>query len=84
MYALSSYGQTTGSFVVNGDFDKYYPVTFVDEGYLSNMATELEIGRSNVHTDAQWRGSLMHCLGFIHLTMVMLPILLMPSLISLI
>ncbi|WP_157604531.1 hypothetical protein [Solitalea canadensis] len=58
MYALSSYGQTTGSFVVNGDFDKYYPVTFVDEGYLSNMTTELEIGRSNVHMDAQWRGSL--------------------------
>jgi len=49
----------SGSFVVNGDLDKYYPVTFRDAAWSSNIATQLEIGRSSVHTDASWRGSLI-------------------------
>ena len=51
--------QVTGSFVVNGDIDKYYPVTFNDGSWLLNSATELEIGRSKIHTDGSSRGSLI-------------------------
>ena len=51
--------QVTGSFVVNGDIDKYYPVTFNDGAWLQNSATELEIGRSKIHTDGTSRGSLI-------------------------
>ncbi|MFL9485703.1 hypothetical protein ACI6Q2_23170 [Chitinophagaceae bacterium LWZ2-11] len=58
-YAVSLNAQVTGSFMVNGDIDKYYPVTFVDGNWSYNVATELQIGRSNIHTDAEWRGSLI-------------------------
>ena len=51
--------QVTGSFVVKGDINNYYPVTFVDGGWSQNIASELEIGRSNVHLDGSWRGSLI-------------------------
>lgn len=53
------YGQYSGSFVVNGDLDKYYPVIFQDLNFSNNKATEFEIGRSIVHTNGQWRGSLI-------------------------
>ncbi|MFL9483220.1 hypothetical protein ACI6Q2_10630 [Chitinophagaceae bacterium LWZ2-11] len=56
---VNAHTQITGSFVVNGDIDKYYPVTFVDGNWNYNVATELQIGRSNVHTDAAWRGALI-------------------------
>ncbi|MFL9483223.1 hypothetical protein ACI6Q2_10645 [Chitinophagaceae bacterium LWZ2-11] len=55
----NAHTQITGSFVVNGDIDKYYPVTFVDGNWNYNVATELQIGRVNIHTDAEWRGSLI-------------------------
>ncbi|MVT08261.1 hypothetical protein [Chitinophaga tropicalis] len=59
LFTGSGFAQTTGSFTVNGDFDKYYPVTFYDGGWPSNAITELELGRNNVHENSQWRGALM-------------------------
>ncbi|WP_119791334.1 tail fiber protein [Flavobacterium anhuiense] len=53
------YSQVSGSFKVNGDIDKFYPVTFYDGGWAVNAPTNLTLGRSYVHTDASWRGSLM-------------------------
>lgn len=54
-----SYGQVTGSFIVRGSINNYYPVIFFDNNWSQNIATELELGRSNVHTDATWRGSMI-------------------------
>ncbi|TWF40505.1 hypothetical protein FHW36_104187 [Chitinophaga polysaccharea] len=51
--------QVTGSFQVKGDLDKYYPVTFADGGWNNNAAVELELGRSSVHIDGEWRGSII-------------------------
>ncbi|ACU62080.1 hypothetical protein [Chitinophaga pinensis] len=51
--------QYSGTITVNGDIDKYYVVTFIDGASSSNLATELEIGRSNVHQDSSWRGALI-------------------------
>lgn len=51
--------EVTGSFTVNGDIDKFYPVTFHDGGFASNAATELEIGRSSVHLSGQWHGAMI-------------------------
>ena len=51
--------QVSGTFQVKGDVNTYYPVTFYDGGWSSNMATELELGRSDVHTDGSWRGALI-------------------------
>lgn len=56
---LTSTAQVSGNFFVNGDIDKFYPVTFLDGGFSSNAATELEIGRSSVHMDGDWRGALI-------------------------
>ncbi|MFL9483960.1 hypothetical protein ACI6Q2_14370 [Chitinophagaceae bacterium LWZ2-11] len=49
----------SNSFVVKGDLDKYYPVTFEDNNWDDNRATILEIGRSSVHTDEYCRGSVI-------------------------
>jgi hypothetical protein len=49
----------SGSFTVNGDLDKFYPVLFEDKSWNSHKATELEIGRSNVHENSDWRGSVI-------------------------
>jgi hypothetical protein len=54
-----SIAQSTGSITVGGDLDKFYPVTFLDGGWESHAPTELIIGRSDVHQNATWRGSLM-------------------------
>ncbi|WP_316810307.1 hypothetical protein [Pedobacter heparinus] len=54
-----SYAGFNGSFKVNGDSDKFYPVTFVDGAWDNNIPTELYLGRSSIHTDAIWLGSLM-------------------------
>jgi hypothetical protein len=51
--------QVTGTITVNGDLEKYYPVTFLDGANGSNIATGLEIGRSSVHRDSSWRGSII-------------------------
>ncbi len=49
----------SGSFTVYGDLDKFYPVLFEDKSWDSHRATELEIGRSNVHENSDWRGSVI-------------------------
>lgn len=56
---IVSKGQVTGSFVVKGSVSNYYPVTFSDGGFNQNVATELMIGRSNVHWDSTWRGAMI-------------------------
>ena len=65
--SITGYCQVAGSFVVKGDIDKFYPVTFNDGGWYSNVPTTLNLGRSNVHQDATWRGSLMATFSF-HIT----------------
>lgn len=62
-----SYSQGPNSFVVNGDIDKFYPVTFYDGGWINSVSTNLTLGRSIVHTDSSWRGSLMATFNF-HVT----------------
>jgi hypothetical protein len=54
-----SIAQSSGSITVGGDLDKFYPVTFNDGGWDNNVPTKLIIGRSNVHENETWRGSLM-------------------------
>ncbi|MBN9300162.1 MAG: TMF family protein [Filimonas sp.] len=49
----------SGNFFVGGDMDKYYPVLFRDGNWSSSIATELEIGRSAIHQDGDWHGSLI-------------------------
>ncbi|HTI07058.1 MAG TPA: hypothetical protein VL832_00845 [Puia sp.] len=56
--------QVTGSFVVNGDVDKYYPVAFTDNAATFNIATEMTLGRTGVHDDAQWRGAIIAKIRF--------------------
>jgi hypothetical protein len=51
--------QTSGSFTVGGSFDNYYPVTFYDGGLDNNAPTELILGRSNIHENSSWRGSMI-------------------------
>ncbi|MFB9110341.1 tail fiber protein [Flavobacterium gyeonganense] len=51
--------QISGSFTVQGDIDKFYPVTFFDGGWDNNAPTNLLLSRSEVHYDSTWRGSLM-------------------------
>ncbi|MBX2903916.1 MAG: tail fiber domain-containing protein [Chitinophagales bacterium] len=48
---------TTESFTVGGDINTFYPVVFTDAAW-DDGPMELDISRSNVHTDASWRGSL--------------------------
>ncbi|WP_131535576.1 hypothetical protein [Pedobacter nototheniae] len=57
---FGSYVQAqTKSFWVKGDLDKFYPVAFQDKNWYNHVPTEVEIGRSDVHADANWKGSLM-------------------------
>ncbi|WP_281232409.1 tail fiber protein [Flavobacterium gelatinilyticum] len=65
--AQYSFGQITGSFNVGGDIDKFYPVTFNDGGWINNSPTNLKLGRSNVHFNSDWRGSLMANINY-HVT----------------
>ena len=50
---------SSGNITVGGDFDKYYPVTFSDNGWDHHSESELEIGRSDVHENGEWRSSVM-------------------------
>lgn len=56
-----SQAQVRGTFMVNGDIDKYYPVVFTDSAWGYNEASELQIGRSSVHQDGtnSWKGSII-------------------------
>lgn len=51
--------QVTGTISVQGDVDKFYPVSFLDGANGNNIATELEIGRSSVHYGGTWTGSII-------------------------
>jgi len=51
------------TFKVGGDFEKFYPVVFSDDGW-GEGALELEIFRPNVHTDSKWRGALLSKFAF--------------------
>lgn len=54
------HAQVAGTISVGGDLTKYYPVTFSDStGWFNNVATELQIGRSDIHRDASQRGSVI-------------------------
>lgn len=64
MSVSMSYAGLNGSFKVNGDSDKFYPVTFVDGAWDNNTPTELYLGRSLIHTDASWLGSLISKFNF--------------------
>lgn len=59
-----SKAQVSDSFIVGGDIDKFYPVTFHDGGWVNNTPTNLTIGRSNVHSDSNWRGSLISTFNY--------------------
>ncbi len=56
--------QISSNFIVNGDLDKFYPITFLDGGWGYNIPTKLFLGRSNVHADSEWRGSLISEFAF--------------------
>jgi hypothetical protein len=45
------------TFTVGGDFSTYYPIIFEDSAW-GEGPFELELTRSNTHTDSSWRGSL--------------------------
>ncbi len=49
----------TGSLTVNGDINTFYPVTFQDGMWGNDRPTELTLGRSSVHINSHWRGSLI-------------------------
>ncbi|MBV8252992.1 MAG: hypothetical protein JO154_10335 [Chitinophaga sp.] len=67
-----SFGQTPEIITVNGDLDKFYPVTFYDGGYDVHQATILQIGRSEVHENETgmpnlnggWPGSVIATIRF--------------------
>jgi hypothetical protein len=67
IFSKNCFAQVSSSFIVNGDIDKFYPVTFYDGGWPNNVPTNLILGRSNVHGDSSWRGSLMASFNF-HVT----------------
>ncbi len=53
------FAQTTVDINVGGDLDKFYPVTFSDANWFEHYETTLYIGRSDVHMNSNWRGSLI-------------------------
>lgn len=59
LFVTKNYSQISSNFVVKGDSDKFYPVTFSDIGWDDNVPTKLILGRSVTHTDSSWRGALM-------------------------
>jgi hypothetical protein len=59
LFTLKSFSQQSGNLVVEGDIDKYYPVVFSDIAWTESKATELNLGRSDVHSNSPWRGSLI-------------------------
>ena len=67
LFSKYSFGQISNSFNVGGDIDKFYPVTFLDGAWNNNVPTNLILGRSNIHLDSSWRGSLMAIFSF-HIT----------------
>lgn len=56
--------QTSASFNVGGDIDKFYPVTFKDANWSLSKETEISIGRSDTHLNSSWRGSMISSFRF--------------------
>lgn len=54
-----AWAQTSTTIHVGGAGDKFYPVTFLDDGWNRNVASEFTIGRSSIHTDDFWKGSVI-------------------------
>lgn len=68
IFSFSARAQvTTGTFVVNGDINNYYPVTFHDGAWGSGGCTILKLARPDVHLNANWRGSFLAQFDF-HVT----------------
>lgn len=67
LFSKYSFGQVSSSFNVGGDIDKFYPVTFFDGGWTSNVPTNVKIGRSDIHLNSNNRGSLMAAFDY-HVT----------------
>ncbi|WP_143304731.1 SlyX family protein [Chitinophaga vietnamensis] len=59
VFSQHASAQVMSSFKVQGDSSKYYPVAFTDSAWDRNVASVLELGRSNVHTDYNAYGSLI-------------------------
>ncbi|MCH7408715.1 hypothetical protein MM239_04865 [Belliella sp. DSM 111904] len=59
--------QQSGNITVGGNFNTFYPVTWLDGGWSSSRQTELDIGRSFIHTNSQFRGSVLASFKF-HVT----------------
>jgi hypothetical protein len=57
--STTSTNSHSGSFTIDGNADTYYPVAFTDGGFWYNEATVLNIGRSNIHENATWHGSMI-------------------------
>lgn len=55
---------SSGNFTVGGDINLYYPVSFYDANWSLNIPTDLTLGRSSVHTNTLWRGSLQAHFSF--------------------
>ena len=55
---VSASAEVVGYFRVEGDQDKFYPVSFYDSQWLENTPTCVYVSRHNVHTDELWRGSM--------------------------
>jgi hypothetical protein len=51
--------QITGSITVGGDFNKFYPTVWYDGGWGVNSTAELELGRSEIHTNSSARGGVV-------------------------
>lgn len=58
LIGFKSTAQLNGAFTVGGDFNSFYPVVFRDAGWGMHEETVFSIGRSNVHENSTWRGSL--------------------------
>lgn len=64
-------GQSAYTISVGGTVDKYYPVVFNDLGWNDNIATEVQIGRSDINNGGSWWGSIIatfkfHCTAWGH------------------
>ncbi|SEW51948.1 hypothetical protein [Chitinophaga arvensicola] len=56
---VAGHAQVKGAFSVGGDITKYYPVVFTDSAWDHNDVSELQIGRSYVHQNGLWWGSII-------------------------
>jgi hypothetical protein len=59
LFCKALIAQTSVTINVGGDADKYYPISFSDAEWNNNVFTEVNIGRSNVHLNSSWQGSMI-------------------------